>query len=188
VNRGWDQGVRLGVPALIRALRFLFLTSPVRLFLLCAALCFALPAAAQESGIPVGSKAPTAVLKDVNGVSVDLGSIIGKRPVLLEFWATWCSNCKELEPTMVAIQKTHGRDVAIFAVAVPLNQSLERVKRYVEVNKYPFPMLWDADGEYAGAFEVPATSYVVLIDKAGKIAYTGLGGKQDLDAAIKKLR
>jgi thiol-disulfide isomerase/thioredoxin len=172
----------------MRAVRTLLPISSVRFSLLCAALLFAIPAAAQDSGLPIGSKAPTAVLKDVNGVAVDLGSIIGKRPVLLEFWATWCGNCKELEPTMLAIQKTHGRDVAIFAVAVPLNQSLERVKRYVEVNKYPFPMLWDADGEYAGAFEVPATSYVVLIDKAGRVAYTGVGGKQDLDAAIKKLR
>jgi len=33
---------------------------------------------------------------------------------------------------------------------------------------------------------VPATSYVVVVNKAGKVVYTGLGGKQDLEAAIKK--
>jgi len=35
-------------------------------------------------------------------------------------------------------------------------------------------------------YDVPATSYVVVVNKAGKVVYTGLGGKQDLEAAIKK--
>jgi peroxiredoxin len=148
----------------------------------------AAPLVAQELGLEVGSKAPTATLNDVNGKPVDLAKIIGTKPVLLEFWATWCSNCKELEPRMLAAHRTYGADVAIFAVAVPLNQSLERVKRYVEQYKYPFPMLWDAEGDFAGAYEAPATSYVVVIDRKGTIVYTGLGGKQDLDAAIKKAR
>ena len=38
----------------------------------------------------------------------------------------------------------------------------------------------------SGAYDVPATSYVVVIDKTGKIVYTGVGGTQNLDAAIKK--
>ena len=36
------------------------------------------------------------------------------------------------------------------------------------------------------AFDAPATSYVVVLDKTGKVVYTGLGGKQNLDAAIQK--
>jgi hypothetical protein len=38
----------------------------------------------------------------------------------------------------------------------------------------------------SGAYDVPATSYVVVVDKTGKIVYTGVGGTQNLDAAIKK--
>jgi hypothetical protein len=40
----------------------------------------------------------------------------------------------------------------------------------------------------SGAYEVPATSYVVVIGKNGNVVYTGLGGKQDLAAAIRKAR
>jgi hypothetical protein len=36
------------------------------------------------------------------------------------------------------------------------------------------------------AYDVPATSYVVVLDKAGKVVYTGLGGKQAIDAALAK--
>ncbi len=38
----------------------------------------------------------------------------------------------------------------------------------------------------AGDYDVPATSYVVVLDRAGKVVYTGVGGKQDLESAIKK--
>lgn len=152
-----------------------------------AAVAGASPLIAQDSGIPVGSKAPTRTLDDTDGKPVDLSKVIGTRPVLLEFWATWCPNCKALEPTLVAAHKKYGTSVAVYVVAVPINQNLARVQRYVREYKYAFPTLWDKDGLLAADYDVPATSYVVLIDRTGKIAYTGLGGDQDLEAAIKKV-
>ena len=42
------------------------------------------------------------------------------------------------------------------------------------------------DGEATAAYKVPHTSYVVVIDRAGKVVYTGVGGKQDIEAALRK--
>jgi len=50
----------------------------------------------------------------------------------------------------------------------------------------PGDYYFDTKSNATGAYDVPATSYVVVINKAGKVVYTGLGGKQDLEAAIKK--
>ena len=51
----------------------------------------------------------------------------------------------------------------------------------------PFTVqLWDAKGDATGKWDVPATSYVVVLDKAGKVVYTGVGGSQDLESAIRK--
>ena len=50
----------------------------------------------------------------------------------------------------------------------------------------PHDTFYDTDGKAAGAFDAPATSYVVVLDKTGRVVYTGLGGKQDLEAALKK--
>ena len=141
---------------------------------------------AQDSAVEVGAKAPVLSLAGTDGKVVNLADVIGKKPVVLEFWAFWCENCKELEPRMFAAHAKHGQQVAFFAVAVAINQSLARVQRHVLDHKYPFAMLWDKDGAAAAAYDVPATSYVVVIDKKGTIVYTGAGGKQDLDAAIKK--
>ena len=141
---------------------------------------------AQESGIPVGTKAPGGALEGLDGKPADLGALVAKGPTVIEFWATWCENCKELEPTLLAAQKKYAGKVQFVGVSVSVNQSPELVKRYVAKHGLAGAQLYDRKGVAVDAYDVPATSFVVVINKAGKIVYTGLGGKQDLDAAIKK--
>jgi predicted transcriptional regulator len=69
---------------------------------------------------------------------------------------------------------------------VSINQSPARVKAYVAKNKLPWIQVFDRKGEASGAYDAPATSYVLVLDAAGKVVYTGLGGKQDLEPAIRK--
>jgi thiol-disulfide isomerase/thioredoxin len=153
---------------------------------LAAFVFIAAPLAAQESGIAVGSKAPSAKLETLDGKPADIGAFLGKGPVLIEFWATWCENCRDLEPAMLAAQKKYAGKVEFVGVAVSVNQSPELVRRYVAKHGLTGTQLYDRKGASIDAYEVPATSFVVVINKAGKIVYSGLGGKQDLDAAIKK--
>jgi peroxiredoxin len=156
------------------------------LSLLAGAMLAAPALAAQEAGIAVGAKAPIVTVEDVDGKAVDLGQWIGKRPVVLEFWATWCANCEELEPAMKAAHQRYGDRVAFVGIAVPMNQSPRRVKLYAEKHGLPFALLYDRQGAAIDAYQVPATSYVVVVDAKGTVTYTGLGGKQDLAAAIER--
>jgi thiol-disulfide isomerase/thioredoxin len=144
------------------------------------------PAIAQDLGIEVGAQAPSVTVQSLDGKQVDLARYIGKTPMLIEFWATWCPNCRELMPTLLEAEKKYGRRVKFVAIAVAINQSPERVRRWVAANPLPHDTYYDAEGKAAGAFDAPATSYVVVIDKTGRVVYTGLGGKQDLEAALKK--
>ena len=151
-----------------------------------AASSIASPALAQDLGIEVGSKAPVVTVQSLDGKQVDLGQYIGKTPMLIEFWATWCANCRELMPTLLDAEKKFGKKVKFVALAVAINQSPERVRRFIAAHPLPHDTFYDTDGKAAGAFDAPATSYVVVLDKAGRVVYTGLGGKQDLEAALKK--
>ena len=141
---------------------------------------------AQDIGLELGSQGPTAAVETLDGNPTDLSVYVGKTPVLLEFWATWCANCAQLEPTMKAMHAKYGSRVAFVGVAVSVNQSLERVKLYVDKHALPWINVFDRRGNASGAYDAPATSYVVVLDKAGKVVYTGLGGKQDLESAIRK--
>jgi thiol-disulfide isomerase/thioredoxin len=143
-------------------------------------------AKAQDLGIEIGSSAPGAKVHTLDGQEADLSQYTGKTPVLMEFWATWCPNCKELEPTILAAAKKFGTQIKFVGVAVSVNESPDRVKAFVAKHGLPGDQYFDTKGNATGAFDVPATSYVVVINKAGKVVYTGLGGKQNLEAAIKK--
>jgi thiol-disulfide isomerase/thioredoxin len=158
----------------------------VRRLLLAAAVCMPTIAGAQEAGIPVGNMAPNAALETLDGKPAQLSTWIGRQPVVLEFWASWCSNCKALEPELLKVARQFGAQVKFVGVAVSANQTPERVKRYMQAHPMPVEMLYDRTGTAVDAYDVPATSYIVVIDRAGKVVYTGSGGSQDLTAAIRK--
>jgi len=143
-------------------------------------------ARAQDLGIEIGSAAPAAKMQTLDGKDADLAQYIGKTPMLIEFWAIWCPNCKELEPTLLAMSKKYGAQVKFVGVAVSVNETPDKVKAFVDKHGLPGDQFFDAKGNATGAYDAPATSYVVVINKAGKVVYTGLGGKQNLEAAIKK--
>ena len=142
--------------------------------------------AAQESGIAVGKHAPAAAVQTLDGKTANLASYIGKGPVLIEFWATWCPNCRELEPSLLAEQKKYASRVRFVGVAVSVNQSPAKVKAYVAKHGFRHDIVFDTNGNAAEAYDVPATSYVVVLNAKGDVVYTGLGGTQDLEAAIRK--
>lgn len=156
------------------------------LLLLAGAVCVAVPARGQASGIAIGKRAPAATVQTLDGKSVDLGSYVGRTPMLIEFWATWCPQCHELEPALVAAQRKYGGKVKFVAVAVSVRQSTAKLKAYQVKHKLPYDILFDANATATDAYEVPATSYIVVVNRQGNVVYTGVGGSQNVEAAIRK--
>lgn len=143
-------------------------------------------ARAQDGGIAVGAVAPNARLRTLDGKGIELRTLLGKTPVVLEFWATWCGNCEELEPTFQAVQKKYAGKVRFASIAVAINQSPERVRRWVARHRPGRDVFYDHAGDAAEEYDAPATSYVVIVDAKGRVTYTGVGGKQDLEGEITK--
>jgi thiol-disulfide isomerase/thioredoxin len=143
--------------------------------------------AAQDAELEVGVQAPRVVVHDLDGKPVDLGRYIGQKPVLLEFWATWCESCQELLPRMRAAQKQYGSTVEFIGINVAVNQTPAGVRQYMQTAEPGFRALYDDEGTSTRAYHVPATSYVLIIDRAGKIAYTGIGGTQSFDRVLRRV-
>jgi thiol-disulfide isomerase/thioredoxin len=143
-------------------------------------------AAQLDAGIPVGSKAPVVTMGDLDGRPVDLGRYLGKQPVLIEFWATWCSVCRSLLPQLRAVAKAYGDRVTMIGINITVNDSRAKVRRYLERHRPPFLALFDEQGTSVRAYEAPITSFIVVVDGAGTVVYTGSGEEQDLVAAVGK--
>src|SRR3954469_13826533 len=78
-----------------------------------------------------GKSAPlNFTLKDMNGVDVKLANFKGK-PIVLNFWATWCGPCRAEIPSLVELQKQYaeaGQDVVILGISV--DDPVEKLKPY----------------------------------------------------------
>ena len=147
----------------------------------------AVPAAAQEEGIGTGVQAPAIVVKDLDGVPRDLGAVLGTKPVLLEFWATWCTSCQAMMPALTRMQEKFGDAVEFYGVNITISETREGVREYVAEHQPPFMTLYDEEGVAARAYDPPATSFIVIADAGGTVVYTGSGGQQDLEPVLRRV-
>lgn len=147
-----------------------------------------LAAAQDDAGIAVGDTLAPLVIHDLDGKDVNLGSIIGQKPVLIEFWASWCTSCAAMLPHLKAAHREFGDDVAFVGINVTVGDSRDKARQYVEREAPPFMVLYDDAGTAAGAWDPPATSFIIIADRTGRVVYTGVGGTQNLTPALEAAR
>jgi len=153
----------------------------LRLSTLLALALAAPPLAAQAA---VGDTAKAITVMDLEGQPVRLDAKATGKPLLIEFWATWCEVCEALMPAVRRAHERFGSRVDFVGVNVTVNESRNRVRRWVERERPPYRTVYDESGLAVRTFQAPVTSYVVIIDRHGVIRYTGVGEDQDLVRAL----
>jgi peroxiredoxin len=115
----------------------------------------------------VGQEAPDFELKDGNGKTWSLKSLRG-RPVLLNFWATWCPPCVEEMPAMEALAQRVGDRAVVLAVSV--DESWDEVKKFF-ARGTPLSVLLDESKEVPKKYGTEKYPETFLIDSAGKVRH-----------------
>jgi len=114
-----------------------------------------------------GNPAPDFTLKDLQGRDVKLSQFKGK-PVLLNFWASWCEPCRLELPLIEATQQKHqGQDLVI--LGVNNGEPPEVVQSFVNENHLTFPVVLDASNEVSRAYQVNGIPSSVFINSDGQI-------------------
>jgi thiol-disulfide isomerase/thioredoxin len=154
-------------------------------------------ATAENSGDPddadaTGKVAPLQfTLKDMNGVEVKLASFKGK-PIVINFWATWCGPCRAEIPSLVDLQRRYtdeGSEVVILGISV--DDPIEKLKPYATEMKINYPLLVgngrdDVQEAFGPLWGIPVT---VFVDRNGRIAkrHSGIASKEQFEREIKAL-
>lgn len=136
----------------------------------------------------IGKAAPDFTLKDISGKEVAFSQFKGK-PVLLEFWATWCPYCVEVLPGVEKIYKEFGPK-GLEVVAVSLDTKEKAVTTFLKEKGYSMPVLMD-DGKMLKRFNAKVIPTVFLIDRTGVIRMCfvnyGKKGQAQVEAEVGKL-
>ena len=97
---------------------------------------------------------------DQQGNSVSLSDMKG-RPVIINFWASWCSPCRSEMPHFDKMYKEYGNEIQFMMVNLTGDsETVDTASSYIESEGYSFPVYYDTDGEGASAYSVysiPAT-------------------------------
>jgi thiol-disulfide isomerase/thioredoxin len=156
----------------------------------CAQAFEAEPAAYVPAEYP--KPAPAFDLKDLKGNPITLASLKGK-PVLLDFWATWCAPCRKSMPELQELHKKYAaRGFTVVGVAIDEGPSARsKVAKYIAAKKYTYAIALD-DGKHPAweAFRVKAVPAAFLIDAKGQVVAQWLGAPAntgELEAKIEGL-
>jgi thiol-disulfide isomerase/thioredoxin len=118
----------------------------------------------EESSIQT---APDFSLDRLGGGTITLAEYKGRKPVELDFWATWCPNCKRDMPHLNAFYEKYKDKVEVIGIDLQENPSL--VQKTVSDWGITFPIALDANAQVSRAYGVRYTNFHVLIDINGNV-------------------
>lgn len=110
-------------------------------------------------------------LPDTSGREVSLGPFIGKKPVLLIFWATWCPHCNESVPAVNRMHTEPPTSDNLQILALDFMESREKVSAFISSKKVAFTVLLDRRGSVARKYKVVGIPTYILIDRDGTVVY-----------------
>jgi len=124
-------------------------------------------------------KAPDFTVFDSDGNPVKLSDMFGK-PIVLNFWASWCPPCKGEMPEFNEVYKEVGKDITFMMVDLVDGQreTKEKGAQYIKAEGFSFPVYFDIRQDAATKYGIVSIPTTIFIDKDGYIV-TGAQGAID---------
>ena len=140
-----------------------------------------------SSGQTTATPAPNFSMLDKDGNTVEFSSKKGK-PIVLNFWASWCPPCKAEMPDFEEAYKKYGDEVEFMMVNLTdgYQETLQKAKEHVSSNGYTFPVYFDTKRTGAYAYKISSVPATYIIDAEGNIVAHAIGmmTAADLETAI----
>ncbi|GJM43794.1 MAG: hypothetical protein DHS20C21_06360 [Gemmatimonadota bacterium] len=139
------------------------------------------------------TKAPAFRALDMSGERFTLDDLLGKGPIVVDFWATWCKPCiKELPYVQRLLDDYRDQGVQVLAVTIDSPKSQNQVRKFIKTRKYDFRVVMDAEQDVFKKLQGKGTiPYLVILDSEGFIRYhhTGYrpGDEKELVRVVEEL-
>jgi cytochrome c biogenesis protein CcmG/thiol:disulfide interchange protein DsbE len=120
----------------------------------------------------ISALAPAFTASTLDGETITLDELRGK-PVVLNFWATWCGACRYQMPFLQAAFEEKGHDMEF--IGINLRESSDKVRQVVEYEGVGYTIVLDGDGAVANSYNVRPIPATFFIDEQWVIKYTQIG-------------
>ncbi|HIT91173.1 MAG TPA: TlpA family protein disulfide reductase [Candidatus Merdenecus merdavium] len=109
-------------------------------------------------------------MEDYEGNTIKLSDKVGK-PIIINFWASWCPPCKQEMPYFNEMYQRYGEDIEFIMVDLvgSRNETVEDGKSFIEEAGYEFPVYFDVDQEGSNAYYITSMPTTIIIDEDGRI-------------------
>lgn len=148
---------------------------------------------AQDNHQLIVKQLPSVKLVDMNGKAVNTAELGLKGPIVISFWATWCSPCKRELNTIHELYTDWQSETGVTLVAVSIDdeKTKAQVPVYVDGKGWEYLVLMDPNGDFKRAMGVNNVPHTFLVDQKGNIVYShnnyAPGDEEKLYDEIKKL-
>jgi peroxiredoxin len=132
--------------------------------------------------VPGRPPAPDFDLKDPEGEPVRLLDFRGK-PLIVNFWATWCPPCREEMPSMQRAHAAVSKE-GIGLVAINVGEDADTVAQFLADARVEFPLPLDETSRVVMSYPVRGLPTTFVVDPDGRLAYVATGGREWDDPAL----
>jgi len=124
----------------------------------------------------------------VDGESFKFADIIGKKVIVIDFWATYCIQCRPWMDNLERLHKQYrDKGVVVVAVSVDSPQNVSKIKPFVQTRQYTMPIVLDTDTAISRVLKpVPGLPFTLLINRAGEIVYQHEGYKKGEEKTLEE--